>query len=133
MTLAIEASNLVKSFGETRAVDAVDLAVHPGAVYGFLGPNGAGKTTTIRMLATLLGSGALHVRLGEPERRADAERVLTHALGVGVHLELTRRRCRRRSPIPDVSAARCPTCPAPRCQWSSSRSANPAWRRCSSP
>jgi ABC-2 type transport system ATP-binding protein len=53
-TLAIEASGLVKSFGETRAVDGVDLAVRRGAVYGVLGPNGAGKTTTIRMLATLL-------------------------------------------------------------------------------
>jgi ABC-2 type transport system ATP-binding protein len=54
MTLAIEASGLVKAFGETRAVAGVDLAVRPGAVYGFLGPNGAGKTTTMRMLATLL-------------------------------------------------------------------------------
>src|ERR671910_1970081 len=52
--LAIEASGLVKSFGETRAVDGVDLAVRSGSVYGVLGPNGAGKTTTIRMLATLL-------------------------------------------------------------------------------
>jgi ABC-2 type transport system ATP-binding protein len=52
--LAIEASGLVKSFGETRAVDGVDLAVRTGSVYGVLGPNGAGKTTTIRMLATLL-------------------------------------------------------------------------------
>jgi ABC-2 type transport system ATP-binding protein len=53
-TLAIEAIGLVKSFGETRAVDGVDLAVRRGSVYGVLGPNGAGKTTTIRMLATLL-------------------------------------------------------------------------------
>jgi ABC-2 type transport system ATP-binding protein len=52
--LAIEATGLVKSFGETRAVDGVDLAVLAGSVYGVLGPNGAGKTTTIRMLATLL-------------------------------------------------------------------------------
>ena len=52
--LAIEASGLVKTFGETRAVAGVDLAVRPGMVYGLLGPNGAGKTTTIRMLATLL-------------------------------------------------------------------------------
>jgi ABC-2 type transport system ATP-binding protein len=52
--LAIEASGLVKHFGETKAVDGVDLAVPTGAVYGVLGPNGAGKTTTIRMLATLL-------------------------------------------------------------------------------
>jgi ABC-2 type transport system ATP-binding protein len=52
--LAIEASGLVKHFGETKAVDGVDLAVRRGAVYGVLGPNGAGKTTTIRMLTTLL-------------------------------------------------------------------------------
>src|SRR5918996_3563009 len=53
-TLAIEASGLGKAFGETQAVDGVDLAVRRGSVYGMLGPNGAGKTTTIRMLATLL-------------------------------------------------------------------------------
>src|SRR5688500_12516258 len=53
-SLAIEATGLVKSFGETLAVDGVDLAVRRGSVYGMLGPNGAGKTTTIRMLATLL-------------------------------------------------------------------------------
>ena len=52
--LAVEASDLKKYFGETRAVDGVDLAVRAGSVYGILGPNGAGKTTTIRMLATLL-------------------------------------------------------------------------------
>jgi ABC-2 type transport system ATP-binding protein len=52
--LAIEATGLVKSFGSTRAVDGVDLAVRGGSVYGVLGPNGAGKTTTIRMLATLI-------------------------------------------------------------------------------
>ena len=48
--LAIEASGLVKTFGDVRAVDGVDLAVRRGSVYGVLGPNGAGKTTTIRML-----------------------------------------------------------------------------------
>ena len=52
--LAIEASRLVKTFGDVRAVDGVDLAVRRGSVYGVLGPNGAGKTTTIRMLTTLL-------------------------------------------------------------------------------
>jgi ABC-2 type transport system ATP-binding protein len=51
---AIEATGLVKAFGETRAVDGLDLNVRQGTVYGVLGPNGAGKTTTIRMLATLL-------------------------------------------------------------------------------
>ena len=52
--LAIEASGLVKVFGDVRAVDGVDLVVPRGSVYGVLGPNGAGKTTTIRMLATLI-------------------------------------------------------------------------------
>jgi ABC-2 type transport system ATP-binding protein len=52
--LAIETTSLQRSFGSTRAVAGVDLAVPVGGVYGFLGPNGAGKTTTIRMLATLL-------------------------------------------------------------------------------
>ncbi|MDQ3978132.1 MAG: ATP-binding cassette domain-containing protein [Actinomycetota bacterium] len=52
--LAIEATGLVKSFGDVRAVDGVDLAVRRGSVYGMLGPNGAGKTTIIRMLATLI-------------------------------------------------------------------------------
>lgn len=53
-TLAIETSGLVKTFGSTRAVNGIDLAVRRGTVYGLLGPNGAGKTTTIRVLATLL-------------------------------------------------------------------------------
>ncbi len=54
MTYAIQAENLVKRFGETRALDGVSLAVPPGRVLGMLGPNGAGKTTTVRVLATLI-------------------------------------------------------------------------------
>ena len=54
MTLAIETTNLQKRYGETRAVDGIDLAIPRGQVYGLLGPNGAGKTTTIRMLTTLI-------------------------------------------------------------------------------
>jgi ABC-2 type transport system ATP-binding protein len=52
--LAIEAAALVKTFGETRALDGLDLRVPTGSVYGLLGPNGAGKTTAVRVLATLL-------------------------------------------------------------------------------
>jgi ABC-2 type transport system ATP-binding protein len=51
---AIVAEQLVRTFGETRAVDGVDLRVAPGEIYGFLGPNGAGKSTTVRILCTLL-------------------------------------------------------------------------------
>ena len=53
-TPAIETIGLVKHFGETRAVDGVDLQIPSGRVYGVLGPNGAGTTTVIQMLATLL-------------------------------------------------------------------------------
>jgi ABC-2 type transport system ATP-binding protein len=45
---------LTKTFGKTRAVDGMDLAVPSRCIYGLLGPNGAGKTTAIRILATLL-------------------------------------------------------------------------------
>ena len=45
--------NLTKTYGETRAIDGLDLKVPPGEIFGFLGPNGAGKTTTIRILTTL--------------------------------------------------------------------------------
>lgn len=51
---AVEAHDLVKDFGETRAVDGVSLAVPAGAIYGLLGPNGAGKTTTLRMLIGII-------------------------------------------------------------------------------
>jgi len=54
MTHAIETSQLVKTFGATRALDGLDLTIRTGSVYGLLGPNGAGKTTGIRVLATLL-------------------------------------------------------------------------------
>ncbi|MFD1955443.1 ATP-binding cassette domain-containing protein [Paenibacillus thailandensis] len=60
---AIEASGLVKTFGDKRAVDGVELNVRAGSIYGVLGPNGAGKTTTIRMLATLLRPDAGSARI----------------------------------------------------------------------
>ena len=51
---AIEVEGLVRTFGEVRALDGIDMAVRPGIVFGLLGPNGAGKTTAIRVLSTLL-------------------------------------------------------------------------------
>lgn len=78
---AVESRGLSKRFGHRAggsrpAVDAVDLAVPRGAVYGFLGPNGSGKTTTIRMLLGLVRPTAgRHSLLGAPMPRA-AARVL---------------------------------------------------------
>ena len=82
-TLAIEATGLVKSFGDTRAVDGVDLAVRRGSVYGVLGPNGAGKTTTIRMLATLLrpDAGSARVLGHDIVTEADAVRGVVSLTG----------------------------------------------------
>ncbi|NUP16342.1 MAG: ATP-binding cassette domain-containing protein [Streptomyces sp.] len=51
---AIYAEGLVKTFGDVRALDGVDLDVPEGTVLGLLGPNGAGKTTAVRCLTTLL-------------------------------------------------------------------------------
>ena len=50
----IQASGLVKRYGDLEAVRGIDLEVHSGEIFGFLGPNGAGKSTTISMLCTLL-------------------------------------------------------------------------------
>ncbi|SFB32872.1 ABC-2 type transport system ATP-binding protein [Amycolatopsis marina] len=74
--LAIETSGLVKTFGTTRAVDGIDLAVPAGTVYGVLGPNGAGKTTAVKMLATLLrpDDGEARVFGHDVLREADAVR-----------------------------------------------------------
>jgi ABC-2 type transport system ATP-binding protein len=62
-TAAIDATGLVKVFGQLRAVDDIDLEVHQGEIFGVLGPNGAGKTTALRMLATLLSIDAGQARV----------------------------------------------------------------------
>jgi ABC-2 type transport system ATP-binding protein len=59
----IEARGLTKRYGELVAVDAVDLTVEPGDVFGYLGPNGAGKTTSLRMMLGLIRPSAGSVRL----------------------------------------------------------------------
>src|SRR3954465_11784672 len=52
--LVIEARNVVKTFGEIKAVDGISFDVKSGEIFAFLGPNGAGKSTTISMLTTML-------------------------------------------------------------------------------
>ncbi len=71
-TLAVEAVDLVKDFGETRAVDGVTLAVPTGSIYGLLGPNGAGKTTTLRMLIGIIDPSSGTRRVLGHERPLDA-------------------------------------------------------------
>ena len=69
---AIVATDLSKRYGDTVALDGLNLTVEPGEAYGYLGPNGAGKTTTIRLL---LDGGAAQVlvcsHLGRPKGEAD--------------------------------------------------------------
>jgi oleandomycin transport system ATP-binding protein len=64
MDFAIEAEGLRKRFGDTQALDGVDLVARRGTVLGVLGPNGAGKTTAVRILATLLRPDAGQARIG---------------------------------------------------------------------
>ena len=60
---AIDLKSVTKTFGSLTAVDALDLTIPRGALYGFIGPNGAGKTTAIRMIMSILlpDSGDLRV------------------------------------------------------------------------
>ncbi|MGH3366475.1 MAG: ATP-binding cassette domain-containing protein [Nocardioidaceae bacterium] len=64
MDHAIHAEGLVKRFGETTALNGVDLVVDTGTVLGLLGPNGAGKTTAARVLATLAKPDGGTARVG---------------------------------------------------------------------
>jgi ABC-2 type transport system ATP-binding protein len=60
----IQLERLTKRFGTFTAVDALDLSVPAGELFGFLGPNGAGKTTTLRMIAGILRPTSGHIRIG---------------------------------------------------------------------
>ena len=77
--LAIETERLGRDYGKTRALDALDLEVAPGALVGLLGPNGAGKTTAMLLLATLLaptrGSARIFGHDTTRERRAVRQRL----------------------------------------------------------
>jgi ABC-2 type transport system ATP-binding protein len=75
---AVRCTGLTQRFGDTVAVDGIDLTVARGEVFGLLGPNGAGKTTTIRMITTLLPApvGAIEVFGVDVARRRTAVRRL---------------------------------------------------------
>ncbi|WP_296605891.1 ATP-binding cassette domain-containing protein [Nocardioides sp.] len=77
----IEAVELTKAFGRTRAVDGVSLSAGPGVI-GLLGPNGAGKTTLLRMAATVLAPDAGRLRvLGLDPARPDERLEIRRRLG----------------------------------------------------
>ena len=73
---AIEAKNLVKTFGKIRALAGLSFAVRKGEIYGLIGPNGAGKTTALRIIATLITptSGSVKVFGFDVERKASEVR-----------------------------------------------------------
>ena len=73
--LAIHASGLVKSYGDVRVLDSLDLRVPRGSVFALLGPNGAGKTTTVRILATLSRPDAGQARVAGFDVVRDRPRV----------------------------------------------------------
>lgn len=71
----IRTEGLTKLFGNVRALDGLDLTVHPGEVHGFLGPNGSGKSTTIRVLLGLNRATSGHVELFGADPWRDAPRL----------------------------------------------------------
>ncbi len=78
MSNPIEIHGLVKRFGNTLALDELDLSVAAGEVHGFLGPNGSGKSTAIRVLLGLLRKDAGEVRLFGADPWADAATLHRH-------------------------------------------------------
>jgi ABC-2 type transport system ATP-binding protein len=105
---ALRTTALTRRFGEQIAVDAVDLLVPRGAVYGFLGPNGSGKTTTIRVLLGLIAADAGEVELlGQPMPRASARvlpRVGALIEGPAFHPYITGEQNLRRLDLSDATA-----------------------------
>src|SRR5919109_3997813 len=72
---AIRAEGLRKSFGKTRALDGLDLAVTEGSLLALLGPNGAGKTTAVRILTTLLKPDGGHATVAGLDVVKEADRI----------------------------------------------------------
>jgi ABC-2 type transport system ATP-binding protein len=86
---ALEATGLRKSFGDTIALDGIDLRVDTGSIFALLGPNGAGKTTTVQILSTLIGPDGGEVRVAghDPTRKPDAVREVIGVTGQSVAVD----------------------------------------------
>lgn len=95
MDTIIEVRELVKSFGDIKAVDNISFSVGRGEIFGFLGPNGAGKSTTIKILTTLIGKGSGTITIDGLDLDAQADevrRIIGYASQeVGVDNDLTAR------------------------------------------
>ncbi len=79
--LMIQVENLVKSYGDVKAVDGVGFEIAAGEIYGLLGPNGAGKTTTLSMMAGLLAPDEGRIRFDGVDL-AERQRIDQH---VSIH------------------------------------------------
>jgi ABC-2 type transport system ATP-binding protein len=77
---AVQTLSLTRSFGALKALDALDLTVQKGDLFGFIGSNGAGKTTTLRILATFLGPTAGTARVFGRDVVSEADAV-RHVIG----------------------------------------------------
>ena len=91
MIATLEATDLVKVFGRTRALDRLTLTMNPGQVMAVLGPNGAGKTTFVNLVATLLrlDGGTLRVSGHDVARHPAAVRRLVALAGQYAAVEPT--------------------------------------------
>jgi ABC-2 type transport system ATP-binding protein len=79
--VAIAAAGLRKSYGDTLALDGIDLEVAEGTIFALLGPNGAGKTTAVQILSTLISPDAGEVRVAGHELAREPDAVRS-AIGV---------------------------------------------------
>ncbi len=86
----IYTENLTKTYGNTKAINNLDLKIHEGEIFGFLGPNGAGKTTTIRVLTTLTKPTSGFASVGGFDVVAEPEKVKKVMGVVQQHLSLDR-------------------------------------------
>jgi ABC-2 type transport system ATP-binding protein len=79
--VAIAAAGLRKSYGDTLALDGIDLEVAEGTIFALLGPNGAGKTTAVQILSSLISPDAGEVRVAGHELAREPDAVRS-AIGV---------------------------------------------------
>jgi len=81
MSYAVETQNLVKIFGNIRALDGLNFKINQGEIFGLIGPNGAGKTTALRIISTLLlptAGSAKVFGLDVVEKASEVRKIITY-------------------------------------------------------